>query len=142
MFEVEEKKKKVYAALREAEIENMFTERKDGNLIVFTGVEKLHQGHCDLFLMIDDSMFSSITIIFAELPNLNKKEKVLELINELNLGYKANQFFLSDENSIGVKVPVISTFENFDANIFMPILFDLFRLVKDDVYPKFMRIIW
>lgn len=142
MNELQIKRDLVVGALRKLDMLKLFEEVSENDFVTFRAVQDLHQSRCVILLNIDESVYSNITIFFATLDNVAKKEKALQLINDLNITYKANKYFINDNNEIAMQIPYISTADKFDAELFAEMIFTAYRTIKENDYSKFMRIMW
>lgn len=142
MNELQIKRNLVIKALKDLEMIDLFEEISDDDYISFRAEQDLHQSRCVILLNIDESIYSNITIFFATLDNVSRKERALDLINDLNIAYKANKYFINDSNEIAMQIPYIATAQNFDAKLFTDMIYHAYRTIKENDYSKFMRIMW
>lgn len=120
---------------------NTFEKIQEDDTIIYAATQDLYQSQCNVYLDIDDSIFSSVTIFFATIENMSKKEKILKLINDLNVNYRSSKYFLNDD-AIAVQITYIAESKYFDAVRFMELIHIAYQTLKEKDYPKFMKIIW
>ncbi|HBF7547353.1 TPA: hypothetical protein KRM61_000863 [Clostridioides difficile] len=142
MNELQEKEILLIEALNDMGFQDTFKCIEKEDTVLFTAVQDLHQSQCTIILEIDNSIFSSMTIFFATLENLSKKEKILELVNDLNIRYRNSKYFISHNNEIGVQVTYTARANNFEVNDFFTMFHIMLRTLQDNDYSKFMRVIW
>lgn len=82
---------------------NFFEVIEDEELVIFKASQDMKNGRAMLYILLDDSIYSTSYIHFASLDDVGKKEKVLRLFNELNHNYKAVTFFINEENVLIAK---------------------------------------
>lgn len=92
-------------------------------------------------LRLEEDKINDCRICFGELEDRNKKEQILELINELNETYRNVKYRLS-ENYLLNQFIYISTADSFDAELFVDIVFVELSSLYDRELKKFMKIIW
>ncbi|HBG5350065.1 TPA: hypothetical protein KQG32_003006 [Clostridioides difficile] len=143
MNELQTKKDLVIETLKSFNIMDSFEIDKleSCNTIVFKDVHSLEKSQGIVFLSINETVYSTATIYFATLKDVSKKEKVLSLINDLNLIYKGNKYFIDKENEIGVQITYIADAKNFNAELFITVFQTTYQTLIDDNYSKFMEII-
>ncbi|HDG8005678.1 TPA: hypothetical protein PFS93_003334, partial [Clostridioides difficile] len=87
MNELQTKKDLIIETLKDFNLIDSFKidELKSGKTIVFKAVHSLEKSKGIVFLIINETVYSTASIYFATLENVSKKENVLDLINNLNL---------------------------------------------------------
>ncbi|RID89036.1 hypothetical protein D1953_00210 [Peribacillus asahii] len=109
--------------------------------VTFFRVEQSLENGGDITLLIafNDMFVEAFATNYIKVDNPLRKERILELINDLNTEFRFVKFYLA-ENSINVQ----ST--NFNGEVFSPV--DAFECLiavlraADEAYPKFMRALW
>lgn len=140
--EIEHKSNRFLNALREVNLHNIFEVIKGEEGHVFRAVQDMSNGRCAIFVFIDDSPYTTIEYAFAKLENVGRKEKVLNLLNDINMNYKALTFFVSDDNNISSRLCYIADNDKFDPSLLVMIMHQTFLNIQDAEYSKIMRVIW
>ncbi|MDB2049848.1 hypothetical protein [Clostridium perfringens] len=86
-----------------------------------------------------DSLISVIALDFIGGINSSKRNKILDLVNELNSGYSYYKFVVIND-SIQIQ-SFISVDNNFEPSILMNYIFGMFDVIKDD-YSTIMKAMW
>lgn len=139
------KKQKFLNALKKAEFDKIFDNRdvEEYNASIFEARQNIQNGQQgDIFIIFEDSLYSTCTITFAKLDNLNKKEQILELINELNDGNKFIKYKLNKDNEIEAVFAFIGNAEQLDAELFLELTIHTFKIMQENAFKKVMRILW
>ncbi|WP_418772376.1 YbjN domain-containing protein [Megasphaera sp.] len=76
----------------------------------------------------------------AKIEDSSKREAVLDLINELNQGYRFGKFFVSDEGDVVMRWSLFIK-NHFDPAVLLDMAFMLVGTIEE-AYPKFMKIQW
>ncbi|WP_306561894.1 YbjN domain-containing protein [Megasphaera sp.] len=76
----------------------------------------------------------------AKIEDPSKREAVLDLINELNQGYRFGKFFVSDEGDVVMRWSLFIK-DHFDPAVLLDMAFMLVGTIEE-AYPKFMKIQW
>lgn len=92
-------------------------------------------------IIIDNSLFAINIVKIAELSELSKKYKLLEVLNDISRKYKNLYFYIDETNSILCKNCYVSTDESFDASICFALFKNVIQ-VSIEVLPKIMQILW
>lgn len=140
MNELQIKKELMIGALDELNLIDLFEidTLESGKTIVFKSIHNLEKSKGIVFLTINETVYSTATIYFYTLNNISKKEKVLNLINDLNIKYKNSKYFINNENEIGVDVVYIATAKNFDAELFIKTFQTVCDTLIHKTYHEFM----
>lgn len=143
MNELQTKKDLVIETLKNFNIMDSFEIDKleDCKTIIFKNVHSLEKSQGIIFLSINETVYSTATIYFATLEDVSRKEKVLSLINNLNLMYKGNKYFIDKENEIGVQIDYIADARSFNSELFIKVFQTTYQTLIDDNYSKFIKII-
>ncbi|HFL3673744.1 TPA: hypothetical protein ACG3QH_001928 [Clostridioides difficile] len=86
-------------------------------------------------------MYSTVTMYFATLEDVSRKEKILCLINDLNQKYKNSKYFINDDNEIGVEGAYIADSSSFNAELFINVSEIMFQDLIEETYNEFMKIV-
>ena len=109
MNEALNKKKLFEEALRDAELEDIFEVIEfDDDTYGFRAVQNIKNGRALLLVILDDSLYATGSITFADLDDLGKKEKILRLFNELNAAYKNTKFYITEDNELVIEYHAVS----------------------------------
>lgn len=142
MLGLQIKKNKILNILRLSNLNDTFEIYEESGYALFTSIQNLtEEANCVVSIVIDETIYSIISITFLELRDLNKKLEILELINKKNLKYKAYRFFLDDNNQIGVQMTFISRDEDFNSNLILESMLNLFNDIKKCEYHEFKSLI-
>lgn len=76
----------------------------------------------------------------AKIEDSSKREAVLDLINELNQGYRFGKFFISDEGDVVMRWSLFIK-DHFDPAVLLDMAFMLVGTIEE-AYSKFMKIQW
>mgnify|MGYP000138247094 CR=1 FL=1 len=143
MNEALNKKKLFEEALRDAELEDIFEVIEfDDDTYGFRAVQNIKNGRALLLVILDDSLYATGSITFADLDDLGKKEKILRLFNELNAAYKNTKFYITEDNELVCQMSYVALAESFRADLFLRAFINLFKTLAENDYPKVMRILW
>lgn len=134
------KKAKVESELNKENINYTITEDKDE---INYEIEYTIAGQSILtVLRIDEGLLNDCHIYFGELEDNNKKEQILELMNNLNDYYRNSKFYLSSNNLLVEQFVYVSNANSFNAELFIEVVFrELVNLQEKDL-KQFMKIIW
>ena len=92
---------------------------------------------------IKNNQILTVTYEFSEEETFldpSKREAVLDLINELNQGYRFGKFFVSDEGDVVMRWSLFIK-DHFDPAVLLDMAFMLVGTIEE-AYPKFMKIQW
>lgn len=144
--EVMQKKQKFDEFIKKIEINHIFESRDiiEHNVSIFETQQSIKGGqNAYFFIPFDDSIFNKCEIAFANLNNVNKKEQILELLNELNTENKYIKYILNPHNNdIISEFCLIGDANSFDAELFWNLIILAFQNIEDNIYKKIMRVIW
>lgn len=143
MNELQTKKDLVIKTLEDFKLIDLFEIDKleSGKTIVFKAIQSLEESQCITFITINETVYSTATIYFATLKDVSKKEKILDLMNDLNLKYKGSKYFINNENEIGVQIEYIADARSFNAELFISVFQNKIQMLIESHYSKFMKII-
>ena len=128
MKNLQAKKTLLEEALRKKSMEDMFTVVEEDNLVLFRTFQDIYA-------------YTMINIFFGKLGMEEKRNEVLELINDLNRTYSVNKFVLSENDELIFQVPYISLLEDFNGDIVINLLRDLLVILVKKEYIKFQDIL-
>ena len=142
MSEYEIKRDLFLETLRQEGFQDAFEEVTLDSLVGFRSFQDMNNGRCMIAIMLDDSMYSTISIIFGSLDNVGKKEKILDLFNDLNQSYKSSKFYLNDNNEFVAQTGYTATSKEFNGELLLTSVLSLYRDIEDKEYAKVMRVLW
>lgn len=89
----------------------------------------------------EEETFADLGIFdIAKIEDPSKREAVLDLINELNQGYRFGKFFVSDEGNVVMRWSLFIK-DHFDPAVLLDMAFMLVGTIEEE-YPKFMKLQW
>ena len=133
MNELQVKKNLLEEALKKKSMDDKFTIVENNNLVLFRSFQDIYGSTCLAAIILSNSAYTMINIFFGKLESEEKRNQILELINNLNTTYSANKFILSESDELVLQVPYVSLAENFDGEIVIDLLRELlFILLKKE----------
>lgn len=129
-------------ALNRVEFEDIFEEIDTGEATGFKAFQNIKNGRCMILVIVDDSVYSTASVTFGTLDNLARKERILDLFNDLNQSYKTMKFYINDNNELVAQIGYTGNSNNFDADTFLATVLNMFNDIENNVYAKVMRILW
>lgn len=141
MKNLQVKKVLLEEALRKKSMENMFTIVEKDSLVLFRSFQDIYANNCLTAIILSESAYTMINIFFGKLESEEKRNQILELINNLNTTYSANKFILSESDELVLQVPYVSLAENFDGEIVIDLLRELLFILLKKEYIKFQEIL-
>lgn len=137
MEELQKKKQLVQEEMKKIGIDKMFNIIEKNGVVLFRGFQEIKENKCLIGVLLDESIYTNVTIFFGRLKDSSKKEEVLKLVNELNLSYKANQFLINENNELLVKTPYIAMAKDFNAEVLVLLVKELCQILIEKEYIKF-----
>lgn len=128
--------------LKEVDLDNTFEEIDGDKIVAFQAFQTMKSGRCMILVILDESVYSTASITFGTLDNLGRKEKVMELFNDLNQDYKLTKFYINEKNELVGQIGYIADGDEFNVNLFLSIIIQMYKDIEDNIYSKVMRIIW
>lgn len=125
MNELQVKKNLLEEALKKKSMDDKFTIVENNNLVLFRSFQDIYGSTCLAAIILSNSAYTMINIFFGKLESEEKRNQILELINNLNTTYSANKFILSESDELVLQVPYVSLAENFDGEIVIDLLREL-----------------
>lgn len=115
-------------------------ELENGKVAVSCGING-KSSHYDMHFFFDEDNHSVCIRVFelTRVP-VDKKFQVMELINQLNAGYRWVKFFTNNEDNVNVQVDAVVNAEN-SGKITVELMARTFKII-DEIYPRFMKAIW
>ena len=141
MESLQVKKVLLEEALVKKSMENMFTVVEKDNLVLFRSFQDIYANNCLTAIILSESAYTMINIFFGKLELEDKRNEVLDLINDLNRTYSANKFVLSNSDELILQVPYISLSDDFNGEIVIDLLRELLIILVKKEYIKFQEIL-
>ncbi len=141
MNELQVKKNLLEEALKKKSMDDKFTIVENNNLVLFRSFQDIYGSTCLAAIILSNSAYTMINIFFGKLESEEKRNQILELINNLNTTYSANKFILSESDELVLQVPYVSLAENFDGEIVIDLLRELLFILLKKEYIKFQEIL-
>ena len=141
MESLQVKKVLLEEALVKKSMENMFTVVEKDNLVLFRSFQDIYANNCLTAIILSESAYTMINIFFGKLELEDKRNEVLDLINDLNRTYSANKFVLSKSDELILQVPYISLSDDFNGEIVIDLLRELLIILVKKEYIKFQEIL-
>ena len=141
MNNLQVKKVLLEETLRKKSMENMFTIVEKDNLVLFRSFQDIYANNCLTAIILSESAYTMINIFFGKLELEDKRNEVLDLINDLNRTYSANKFVLSKCDELILQVPYISLSDDFNGEIVIDLLRELLIILVKKEYIKFQEIL-
>lgn len=142
MREFEIKRDLFLTELKRTEFDQVFERIDSEGATIFRALQEIKNGRCVVIVVIDDSVYNTVTYTFAHMDDDSKKADMLKLLNQLNQTYKALHFFIDDENQIVGTFSYTSVAEGFNGDILLTMVVNLFKLIENEEYAKIMKVIW
>ncbi|KGX86664.1 YbjN domain-containing protein [Pontibacillus marinus] len=128
--------------LRQKEIYMNEGTNEDGSVFFRTEQKLKNGGSIGLVVAfsVEEHMVDVYGFDIAEITDPLKKESIHKLLNEINIDYRFNKFYMDNQGRISSSAALIFE-DNFNPNV-------VFRLMvmalntADEVYPKFMKVMW
>lgn len=136
------KKNKLFQALRQAELYQIFKITEDTNSVFLQAQQNIKNGRCVISIDLDDRVFNAIHYFLGNLENPGKKQKMLDLLNELNKTSLMTKYYLDDNDSIMARVTYIIPNDDFDGSFFVSLITNAFNNIADSHYQQIMRLVW
>ena len=141
MNELQVKKNLLEEALKKKSMDDKFTIVENNNLVLFRSFQDIYANNCLTAIILSESAYTMINIFFGKLESEEKRNQILELINNLNTTYSADKFILSESDELVLQVPYVSLAENFDGEIVIDLLRELLFILLKKEYIKFQEIL-
>lgn len=141
MNELQVKKNLLEEALKKKSMDDKFTIVENNNLVLFRSFQDIYGSTCLAAIILSNSAYTMINIFFGKLESEEKRNQILELINNLNTTYSADKFILSESDELVLQVPYVSLAENFDGEIVIDLLRELLFILLKKEYIKFQEIL-
>lgn len=141
MNELQVKKNLLEEVLKKKFMDDKFTIVENNNLVLFRSFQDIYGSTCLAAIILSNSAYTMINIFFGKLEAEEKRNQILELINNLNTTYSADKFILSESDELVLQVPYVSLAEKFDGEIVIDLLRELLFILQKKEYIKFQEIL-
>jgi len=142
MKDYEIKAGKFEREVRDNNLEDVFRRVDIDSGTVFVAEQNMNNSLCRITILFDDSVFSVIHLRFARLDNVARKDKILNLFNDLHGTYKLYRFFVDNDNDICADLCYMSNGNDFNAAMFFALITTAFSQISEEVLPKVMRVMY
>lgn len=115
---------------------------EDTQDVLFHGKQKMGNGICNIYIGLDDSIFNQAQYVITNLDNENKRNEILNLLNELNINYKTIHFYINKDNNIMGQILYASDNDDFNANLFCSMITNHYTLILENEFPEIMKVMW
>lgn len=137
------KKTRLFQALKEAGVDRVFNTVNDNHeSLVLQASQTMKNSRCIISIDLDERIFNSIYYFLGNLDNAGKKQKMLDLMNELNEESLMVKYYLDEDDAIMARVTYMTLNEAFDGRTFLEIMMAAFKSIEDNHYNRIMRLIW
>ncbi len=115
-------------------------ETEDGKSHLLLGVTG-EKAQVEIHFFFDqDGRSVSIRVFKLFVAPIDKRLEVMDAMNEANLDFRWVKFFLDKDNWMNVQADAVIDSEN-SGRVCFELMMRTVNII-DDVYPKFMRVIW
>ncbi len=136
------KKDKILQALKAVQLDQIFIVSEERDYVLFQAEQTIKNGRCLITTTIDDRIYNSIHYFLGHLSNPGKKQKMLDLMNELNKEGLMVKYYLEDDDAIMARITYIVPNDDFDASFFVNLLTVGYNIIADQHYNQLMRLVW
>lgn len=136
------KKDRLIRALKDAELYHIFDVTEENDFIVFQTQQNIKNGRCLISIALDDRIYNSIHFFLGNLGNPGKKQKMLDLMNDMNKEGLMVKYYLDEDDAIMARVTYITSNEEFDGDFFVSLISLAYNIIEEKHYPQIMRLIW
>jgi hypothetical protein len=128
--------------LIESDSMKMFKEEEMQEAIIFRSIYTLQQDKRVQFMIImNDSVYISMqSLLFTGVPT-EKREKVLDVINQVHILYPTMKFVLSPEGNIMTSMIFHGNENNVDGKMILMCTLEFFKAFDANVYKRFAEIL-
>lgn len=141
MADLEVKKILVEEALRKNQMSQVFDVISNDKMAFFRSLQGYQKNKLLLGIILDESAYTTITIFFGKVVDESKKDDVVNLINELNGIHNVEKFVLNKNNELVIQIPYISLSTDFNADVAIGLLRELYAVLTKTAYSKFEEIL-
>ncbi|MGL4343930.1 MAG: hypothetical protein ACRCTE_01930 [Cellulosilyticaceae bacterium] len=117
---------------------NMFREEELDDAIAFRSLYPLNEtDKIQFMILINDSIYTTMqSLIIPEVP-AEKREAMLELINQIHLEYPTVKYVLTSEGQVMTSMSFHSGPENMDSKMVMMCIIEFFKVVATNHLERF-----
>lgn len=136
------KKDRLIKALKDAGLYQIFNISDENDFVLFQTEQSIKNGRCLISTALDDRIYNSIHFFLGNLGNPGKKQKMLDLMNDLNKDGLMIKYYLDEDDAIMARITYIVPNEEFDGDFFVNLMTLSYNIISNDHYPQIMRLIW
>ena len=141
MADLEVKKILIEESLRKNQMSQVFDVVANDKMVFFRSLQEYQKNKLLLGIILDESAYTTITIFFGKLVDESKKDDIIKLVNELNGVHNVEKFVLNKNNELLVQVPYISLSEDFNGDVAIDLLRELYGMLTKNAYSRFEEIL-
>ncbi|MGN1032138.1 MAG: hypothetical protein ACI4PU_01640 [Intestinibacter sp.] len=141
MADLEVKKVLIEEALRKNQMSQVFNVISNDKMVFFRSLQEYQKNKLLLGIIMDESAYTTITIFFGKLADESKKNEIVNLINELNSVHIVEKFVLNKNNEFLVQIPYIALSQDFNGDVAIDLLRELYRMLTKNAYSRFEEIL-
>lgn len=121
---------------------NMFKEEEIEGAIIFRSLYPLNEKDKIQFMIImNDSIYTTMqSLIVPQVPE-EKRQAMIELINEIHLEYPTVKYVLTSEGQVMTSMAFHSGPENLDGKMVMMCILEFFKVVASNHLGRFNAVI-
>lgn len=121
---------------------NMFKEEEKEHAILFRSMYPVREDDKKQFMfIIDDSIYVTMqSLIISEVPE-EKRSEMIELINQIHFEYPTVKYVLTPTGQVMTSAIYHGHEGSFDAGTAIKCTIELFKVISNDHYARFMKIL-
>ena len=120
---------------------NLFDIQSENDLDILRHTEVSNGVSIQTVIFIEDNACAEVMYIFAQCPNVVKREQMQELLNKLNDDRKL-KYYIRDDGTIIASFIYWATEENFDSRTLFSLYISFMNSIMENDLNRIMRIIW
>lgn len=141
MADLEIKKILIEESLRKSQMSQIFDVVSNDKMVFFRSLQQYKNNKLLLGIILDESVYTAITIFFGKVIDESKKDIIIKLINELNGLHNVEKFVLNRNDELLVQVPYVALSQDFNGDIALDLLKTLYHMLTNNAYDKFEDIL-
>ena len=141
MDNLEVKKILIEESLRKSQMSQIFDVVSNDKMVFFRSLQQYKNNKLLLWIILDESAYTTITIFFGKVVDESKKDIIIKLINELNGLHNVEKFVLNRNDELLVQVPYVALSQDFNGDIALDLLKTLYHMLTNNAYDKFEDIL-
>lgn len=129
--------------LEERKVPNWFTKEEhqdDANSVVYRGHFDIAAQQLPLFVVLDDTVFNLVRLIVTTgaVPE-ERREAVVEYLNELNGKFKIFKYYLgAEDHVIYMDISIPATQDSFNPDLLVGLLIEVLEPHLEEFYPSIL----